>query len=349
MGPPLSFGSNVSDRSCDDLRCLQFDRHNRARPRIVLELVELFRQIRAVTDGEATLKIFPSQASAFKLMHPDRLGEVVDCRVKPSLIRLTASKQHIPIRGNNKKLTSKQSPTSVASSAATPHREQFMQGLFDLAMGRREPSTSPPVDRRPQSQSEGVDRPRTQPIETPPPLADEGVNREVAVPIVEGGDGHVAPPPAVDAKVARRAHLDHLDGLMDGYLGAKKEETAMKKPAAAKKAAAKKAAKKAAKIGDEVEEEEEESSDEEEEEESIVEKAPCKPRSKADAKAKAASKKAATKTVAAKAAPASIKRPAAVGKSPPAKFPRVDENVTVYFGGGRLYKAEGGMVRVYPR
>ena len=51
------------------------------------EFVELFRQIRAVTDGEATLKIFPSQASAFKLMHPDRLGEVVDCRVTPSFIR----------------------------------------------------------------------------------------------------------------------------------------------------------------------------------------------------------------------------------------------------------------------
>jgi hypothetical protein len=147
------------------------------------EFVELFRQIRAVTDGEATLKTFPSQASAFTLMHPDRLGEVVDCRVKPSLIRLTASKQHIPIRGNNKKLTSKQSPTSAASSAATPHREQFIEGLLELAMGRREPSTSPPPDRRREFQSEDVaDRARPQQIELPPPLADEGVNREVAVP-----------------------------------------------------------------------------------------------------------------------------------------------------------------------
>ena len=30
-------------------------------------------------------------------------------------------------------------------------------------------------------------------------------------------------------------------------------------------------------------------------------------------------------------------------------FPRVDQKESVYWGGGRLYKARGGMVRVYAR
>ena len=41
-------------------------------------------------------------------------------------------------------------------------------------------------------------------------------------------------------------------------------------------------------------------------------------------------------------------KPAAIDAAV-SKFPRVDEEKSVYWGGGRLYKAKGGMVRVYAR
>ena len=44
-----------------------------------------------------------------------------------------------------------------------------------------------------------------------------------------------------------------------------------------------------------------------------------------------------------------MKRPSAVDKAITAKFPRVDPKESVYWGGGRLYKATGDMVRVYAR
>ena len=130
----------------------------------------------------------------------------------------------------------------------------------------------------------------------------------------------------------------------------KKTAAALKKPAASTKAM-KKAMKKAAAVGGEVEEEDETSSDEGEDEKSIVVKAP-KAKAKAGAKAKGAPKakaKGKAKPVAEEATPSALKRPASVDKGPPAKFPCLDEDDTVYFGGGRLYKADGNMVRAYLR
>jgi hypothetical protein len=122
-----------------------------------------------------------------------------------------------------------------------------------------------------------------------------------------------------------------MSALVGGYLDAKKT-VAKRAKATAKKPACKPDGSSS----------DESSSDEAE---STVAQAPGTSKPKANV----AAKKLAAKTVAAEAAPATIKRPAAVGKASPSKFPRVDEKVTVYFGGGRLYKAEGGMVRVYPR
>ena len=49
-----------------------------------------------------------------------------------------------------------------------------------------------------------------------------------------------------------------------------------------------------------------------------------------------------------KGSPATMERPAAIGKASSSKFPRVDQTNSVYWGGGRLYKAMGNMARAYP-
>ena len=83
-----------------------------------------------------------------------------------------------------------------------------------------------------------------------------------------------------------------------------------------------------------------------------------KAKTKAGAKTKPAAKKVATKASTASAAaaakapaepPATMKRPTAVGTTISSNFPRVDRKESVYWGGGRLYKAAGDMVRVYAR
>ena len=154
-----------------------------------------------------------------------------------------------------------------------------MQGLFEMVVGRREPSPSPTVDRRPQSESEGVNRFQTQPIQQPTPLALEGVSHDGGVSIADKGDSHVAPSTVTDVKAdsaqGRRARLDDMYCLVDGYLAAKSDIN--KKPAGATSGA-----KKAAGIETEGSQEEEGSSDEEEEE-SIVAKAPGKAKTKAEA------------------------------------------------------------------
>ena len=71
------------------------------------------------------------------------------------------------------------------------------------------------------------------------------------------------------------------------------------------------------------------------------------PSAKKGAKAKGKGKTKAK--AAAKAEAPKMKRPAAID-SAVSKFPRVDrKGTTVYWGGGRLHKAKGDMVRVYAR
>jgi hypothetical protein len=122
-----------------------------------------------------------------------------------------------------------------------------------------------------------------------------------------------------------------MSALVGSYLDGKK--TAAKK---AKAAAKKPACKPDGSSSDES------SSDEAE---STVAQAPGKSKPKANV----AAKKLAAKTVAAKAPPVTKKRPSAVDTETSSKFPRVDANNTVYYGGGRLYKAAGDIVRVYAR
>ena len=72
-------------------------------------------------------------------------------------------------------------------------------------------------------------------------------------------------------------------------------------------------------------------------------KAKGKGKTKAKAKAKAKAPKMKPK------AKAKTKAKAAAIDSAVSKFTRVDQKESVYWGGGRLYKARGGMVRVYAR
>ena len=134
-----------------------------------------------------------------------------------------------------------------------------------------------------------------------------------------------------------------------------------KKPAG--KAVTKKR-KKAADIDDEDEEDEEEEAAEEDEADEEAEDKPAivkgtpKATKKAMAKTKVARRRLSLKTspasavVAAKSVaepPATMKRPAAIGATSLGRFPKVDRNQSVYWGGGRLYTAAGDMVRVYAR
>ena len=317
---------------------------------LFVEFTTEFKMLRDLIPGETNLKIFPSHASAFATLYPNLMKEVVDCRVDANLILEAATKELIPIKASNKQLPRKPSPTNASPSADSTPREQLMQGLSEMVVGRREPSVSPTVDRSPQAQSEGVNRPQTQPIQQPTLLALEGVSHDDEVSIVDKGDSHVVPSTVTDVKAdpaqGRRARLDGMDCLVDGYLAAKLEIN--KKPAGATRGA-----NKAVGIVAEGSQEEEGNSDEEED--SIVAEAPGKAKMKAEAKTKAAgktkaaAKKAAAKTVATEAPPATITRPAAVDETSSSKFPRVDRTETVYFGGGRLHKAAGNMVRVYAR
>ena len=86
-------------------------------------------------------------------------------------------------------------------------------------------------------------------------------------------------------------------------------------------------------------------------------------KSKADAKAKSKSKKepptasakkeATSRPAAMKrpsaSAPATMKRPSAFVEESLSKYPRVDLKKSVYWGGGRIYKATGSMIRAYTR
>jgi hypothetical protein len=184
----------------------------------------------------------------------------------------------------------------------------------------------------------------------------------------------------VDAALVLKKR-DAIDGLVDDYLEGKK---AMAKKPCAEEAATKAADKIA---GIDREESQNEDSSEEDEHEGCdgeskkdrkrllarIEKSKTKTKAKGKAKSKSTSTtKASTASAAKKAkAPAeprpTMKRPAAVVKegSPefplvdlkksvvvkhsPSKFPRLSLTTSVYWGGGRIYKAKGDMIRVYPR
>ena len=144
------------------------------------------------------------------------------------------------------------------------------------------------------------------------------------------------------AKVARRGKLDRIDGLLDSYYKSKGAMT--KKPAGTKK--------RRKKAAEEESEDESDDENEDEDEASIDEKAPPKARVSAASKAKAkaaAAKKAAAAAKPIEPPPTIVKRPSGVETLCSSKSPRVETKVSVYWGGGRVYKAKGDMVRVYAR
>ena len=110
-----------------------------------------------------------------------------------------------------------------------------------------------------------------------------------------------------------------------------------KKP---KKHRKKPAAKEADEDGDTSEDEDEV---DDESEDGVVK---AKPAAKTKAKAKEKPKTASAASI---GDPDILKRPAAIAAASLGKFPRVDRNESVYWGGGRLYMASGSMVRVCAR
>ena len=157
------------------------------------------------------------------------------------LIREAATKERIPIKVSSKKLTSKQSPTPVASSAGSSPRGQILGALFQALMGSREPSISPPPDRLPQSGSDGVERAHTQPIQSSPLPTLSGVDHTDEDSIVETGHSHGGPSTVTEDKADNRkdtrSKLDKIDNLMDGYLEAEKMNMKPAGEKVAKKAA----------------------------------------------------------------------------------------------------------------
>ena len=319
------------------------------------EFKEEFKIIRGHRPIGATLKTFPSQPSAYSLLYPSQLPSFVDCRVDSKLIVEHACKEHIPIKANNARLTGKTTQTKAGIAAGGQDRD-LMSEMLTFVLNRS-PSSSPPPDRETSSANTAhVNQPRgasTLPIGNAAPLSLGDVNHDAEPPIVAADTEHVAShvasasslAPDVKAdgepanKKARRGMLDHIDGLLVGYKNAK---AAMKKPAGAKKGR-----KKVVENEEEDEEEEPEEETEEDDEAPIVEK--HKAASKANAKSKAAAaKKAAAPAKPADAPPTVVKKTAGVEMCS-SKFPPIDPKASVYWGGGRVYKASGNMVRVYAR
>ena len=95
---------------------------------------------------------------------------------------------------------------------------------------------------------------------------------------------------------------------------------------------------------DEDEEEgEDENEDEAEDGDDVVK---ARPAAKTKAKAKGKPKAASAALI---GEPGIIKRPSAIAAASLGKFPHVNSEESVYWGGGRVYKAKGNMVRVYAR
>ena len=321
-----------------------------------------FKAIRGSRPPLGTLKTFPRHASSFVILHPNRLPSYVDCRVDEHVITEHACKEHIPIKSNNARLLRKTTPVEAGSAAdAAPHG-LTVANVLQYVLGRSSSSSPPPARRRSQSPIDNgrelhrripplgdAPTPRS---DEPAPLArggvDDGVASSPVAKAIQQVEHAAAAAPVVDAggdptgKVARREKLDHVDALLASYRIAKSAMT--KKPAGANKRR-----KKAAE-----EESEDESEDEnaDEEEASIDEKAPPKARVSAASKDKAkaaAAKKAAAASTHIEPPPTIAKRPSGVKPLRSSEFPRVDPDASVYWGGGRVYKAKGNLVRVYAR
>ena len=312
-----------------------------------LEFSSEFKMIRAQTEGDTTFKRFPQNPSTFAVSNPERLTEVVECRVDASSIREGATKIRIPLRTNNKRIAGKRTSTEAASSPtseAGTAQERLLQGLL-LSIVNRSPSSSPPPERRPQQTLEngettqlalGNVAPKSSPTKKTTQLALGNVG-------VDGRDTMVGP--GVDELLSPRppAHvqprLDQMDTDVASYYFAKALSAAEKKKAAALEK------KKAANIENGVEGDNEDEDEAFEDAESTV-----APKPKKVAKAKGKGKTKAKAKAAAKVEAPKMKRPAAID-SAVSKFPGIDRTgKTVYWGGGRVYKAKGSdMVRVYAR
>ena len=257
------------------------------------DFVEEFTLVRKSTGGVATCRKFPELPATFVLLHTlIDPNDVVPCRVDVYEIQKLCVSARIPIRKNNAKLDPPQRSAIADGAAASPDiRQSMMQwqlAMFEQAMGRRSPSTSPPADRRRQLELEDH-RETPEPRSAVEPLdAEHRKKEDRPTTEIDREKDQLVPPAVATTQVKIAADLDHIDRQLEGYMANKKTAGALKKPAASTKAM-KKAMKKAAAVGGEVDEEDETSSDEGEDEKSIVVKAP-KAKAKAGAKAKGAPK-----------------------------------------------------------
>ena len=208
------------------------------------EFVREFRSIRSVHIGQVAFKSFPPDVDTFKSVYPGLCDGAVTCRVDARLIREMATKEHIPIKTSNKKISFKQcekpAASSDGSSPRSSHHKELMDGLLANILSCRTPSNSPPPGRRP----------------TDADLADTQARDSCTLPIgsavvhtVDGGGmrqrsgdasdqvGHMGQggPSATACNVASATaaaheasnanvgeHMDRIDSLMGSYLSGKK-------------------------------------------------------------------------------------------------------------------------------
>ena len=115
-----------------------------------------FKMIRAQTEGTVTWKRFPSDPRGFIESHPGRLKDAVESRAPPNLFREGATKERIPVKSNNKRISNKRPSTQIASSPTGTGaiNQDLVQAMLSSIIQSRSPSTSPPPERRPQLQLE---------------------------------------------------------------------------------------------------------------------------------------------------------------------------------------------------
>lgn len=103
-----------------------------------------FRKLREIYPGTATQKVFPSLTTDFQTIHPNLLGEVVECRADTSKITELSHPSSIPVKLTNASLhqgasSSSSSPSSKTSSTI---ENDMLRNMLNFALGRT-PATTP--------------------------------------------------------------------------------------------------------------------------------------------------------------------------------------------------------------
>jgi hypothetical protein len=143
-----------------------------------------FRKLREIYPGTATQKVFPSLTADFQTIHPNLLGEVVECRADISKIIELSHPSSIPVKLTNASLiqgasSSSSSPSSKTSSTI---ENDMLRNMLNFAMGRT-PATTPAAPAPARSIRASRIAPATSDVRAAPAaLADREEHAAVAVP-----------------------------------------------------------------------------------------------------------------------------------------------------------------------